>query len=457
MPSGLSRDVLQYIDDAALDEDGQWSEFINDDTDLSVHSDEPFVVWVGSYYARIRIMDDESELSALSHEENDVVKGDMSDSDVVVVPTPTRRVKKSKRTRTAAPNVNTDDEDAAITPGDSMFARKNGVKASTLPPAMPTRSTTRSAGKSVSVSSDDVFGSKPVSRLLLLLLLSVDPVVNFCGFIYHSVEGRQSTRSQNSRADEQAASTEGGGSVRSKIFMRRIPVAQTPGTPPETLDTRMERIMARFMENQMPFIAAAVINKVLPAINGAVTAGNAAAPLNVLRGATPLTSPRPMPQSSASNGQEIVSLVDTHNGDQGATNSSGSSIPVKDRAGDSVGRGIAKPAASSQSVLRGSGASARASISVPSASVSSDGVAGTVSRRPSEALSNMEKVFATKRKQMGANGVQSAVSVGAPRLMNLCLILSRPEDGGRKTGGDGSPASSKKQRVMEDDLTIRVS
>ncbi|KAK7012659.1 hypothetical protein R3P38DRAFT_2790354 [Favolaschia claudopus] len=154
MPSGVSRDVLQYIDDAASDGDHEGSElslsvhesdilFINDDTDLSVHSpNDTFTV-----------MDDESELSALSHEETDMVNGDLSDSDVVVVPTPTRRGKKAKRTRPPVAGGNTDEEDAAITPGDSMFAKKNGVKASTLPPAMPTRSSARSSSKPASTPS----------------------------------------------------------------------------------------------------------------------------------------------------------------------------------------------------------------------------------------------------------------------------------------------------------------
>ncbi|KAK7044305.1 hypothetical protein R3P38DRAFT_3176563 [Favolaschia claudopus] len=134
MPSGFSRDVLQYIDDAASDGDSGGSElslsvhesdilFINDDTDLSVHSpSEPFAV-----------MDDESELSALSHEETDVVNGGQSDSDVVIVPTPTKRGKKARsptkrgkkarRSRQPVQDANTEEEDAAITPGDRFVAQ----------------------------------------------------------------------------------------------------------------------------------------------------------------------------------------------------------------------------------------------------------------------------------------------------------------------------------------------
>ncbi|KAK7014149.1 hypothetical protein R3P38DRAFT_3205701 [Favolaschia claudopus] len=142
--TSLIRSTSPLIDYEAIDEDSfSASEavlsetetdrvFINDDSELSVYSSDE----IDSKH----IMDGESELSAMSHDEADAANAH-SDDDVVVVPTPKKRRLGKKKQRAQ----DTDEEAAEIKPDDAMFTKGSAVKASTLPPAMPTRSTTRAS------------------------------------------------------------------------------------------------------------------------------------------------------------------------------------------------------------------------------------------------------------------------------------------------------------------------
>ncbi|KAK6977065.1 hypothetical protein R3P38DRAFT_3237840 [Favolaschia claudopus] len=126
--------------------------FINDSSDLSIHSDRELTK--PSFASQEIDMDSDSDLSdlplnlmkAVPPPKDDAAQD--SDDDVIVVPTPSKLKGVRKRSRRLA-HANTDEEDAAITPGDSMFDRGSAVKASTLPPPVATRST-RSASSNAS-------------------------------------------------------------------------------------------------------------------------------------------------------------------------------------------------------------------------------------------------------------------------------------------------------------------
>ncbi|KAK6972180.1 hypothetical protein R3P38DRAFT_2812571 [Favolaschia claudopus] len=464
MPLGVSRNVQQFIDDAASDDGNDGSElslsvhesdilFINDDTDLSVHSAE------GAYI----VMDDESELSALSLEETDVDKGNKSDGDIVVVSTPSKRAKKTRRSRPSVTEVNSDEEAASIVPGDSMFVKKNGVKASTLPPAMPTRSSTRSTSKPAFGQSDDN-GSKVVrppssfsavarSNPIFATAFRSDPAipvdrgdVSAAGVPVDREDVSAAGEGQPTRQDDIVSGQSDAGAVASLLpsmpitpVSVREPVPRTPSTPPVSLETRMESIMARFMENQMPFIAAAVINKVLPVINSAVAVGNNGNQLHEL----------PKSDSASSTGQPVIEGPASGAPGSAEDKRTSSSAVHASSAVDRQKARTSKP----EDDLKGTARNAKPGV-VPGGEIGGvrtegemkgKGPAGrgdekdSEGRAPSTTLANMDKIFAMKRKQLASG------SVGAP-----------PDDVGRKSSAGRSPAGAKKQRVAEDDLTQRV-
>ncbi|KAK7018849.1 hypothetical protein R3P38DRAFT_3199966 [Favolaschia claudopus] len=152
------------LDGAVLSEQESDIAFINDSSDLSVYdtSEDESKMPDNSIL-------DESELSDLpvevverspSKKKNSKPLNSSSD-DVTIVPTPTKRKATRRRTR-AVHDMDTDEENETIVKGDSMFSKGSSVKASTRPPPVSTRKTSRSSSSTLSATSTR--GPDPVGQ-----------------------------------------------------------------------------------------------------------------------------------------------------------------------------------------------------------------------------------------------------------------------------------------------------